>query len=38
VCGEPALVTAAGKAEFPILLPLARMRGGDARDFLEKAT
>jgi putative hemolysin len=38
VCGEPALVTAAGSAEFPILLPLARMRGGDARDFLAKAT
>ncbi len=38
VCGEPALVTETGAAEFPLLLPLARMRGGDARDFLAKAT
>jgi putative hemolysin len=38
VCGEPALVPETGSAEFPILLPLARMQGGDARDFLAKAT
>ncbi|MGZ5035166.1 MAG: GNAT family N-acetyltransferase [Usitatibacter sp.] len=38
VCGEPALAAESGTAEFPILLPLARMRGGDARDFLAKAT
>jgi putative hemolysin len=38
VCGEPALVPETGSAEFPILLPLARMRGIDARDFLAKAT
>jgi putative hemolysin len=38
VCGEPALVAETGSAEFPVLLPLARMRGGDARDFLAKAT
>jgi putative hemolysin len=38
VCGEPALVSETGSAEFPILLALARMRGGDARDFLAKAT
>ena len=38
VCGEPALVPETGTAEFPLLLPLARMRGGDARDFLAKAT
>lgn len=38
VCGEPALVTQSGSADFPILLPLARMQGGDARDFLAKAT
>ncbi|HEX7606234.1 MAG TPA: GNAT family N-acyltransferase [Usitatibacter sp.] len=38
VCGEPALVAETDSAQFPILLPLARMRGGDARDFLAKAT
>jgi putative hemolysin len=38
VCGEPALVRSEGMAEFPILLPLARMQGRDARDFLAKAT
>jgi putative hemolysin len=38
VCGEPALIAETGNAEFPVLLPLARMRGGDARDFLARAT
>jgi putative hemolysin len=38
VCGEPALATESARADFPILLPLARKRGGDARDFLARAT
>ena len=38
VCGEPALNRERGSAEFPILLPLARMQGRDTRDFLAKAT
>jgi putative hemolysin len=38
VCGEPALNRTQGTADFPILLPLARMQGRDARDFLAKAT
>lgn len=38
VCGEPALNREQGSAEFPILLPLARMQGRDTRDFLAKAT
>ena len=38
VCGEPALNRNEGTADFPILLPLARMQGRDARDFLAKAT
>jgi putative hemolysin len=38
VCGEPALVAGTGSAQFPMLLPLARMQGREARDFLAKAT
>jgi putative hemolysin len=38
VCGEPALNRVEGTADFPILLPLARMQGRDTRDFLAKAT
>ena len=38
VCGEPALNRIEGTADFPILMPLARMQGRDARDFLAKAT
>jgi len=38
VCGEPALNRVEGTADFPILMPLARMQGRDTRDFLAKAT
>lgn len=38
VCGEPALVREHGCGDFPLLLPLARMHGPDARDFVEKAS
>jgi putative hemolysin len=38
VCGEPALVRDHGCADFPLLLPLARMQGREARDFVEKAS
>jgi putative hemolysin len=38
VCGEPALNRHQGTADFPILMPLARMQGRDTRDFLAKAT
>ena len=38
VCGEPALNRIEGTADFPVLMPLARMQGRDARDFLARAT
>jgi putative hemolysin len=37
VCGEPAIVREQGCADFPLLLPLMRMQGREARDFLDKA-
>jgi putative hemolysin len=37
VCGEPALIREHACADFPLLLPLARMQGREARSFLEKA-
>lgn len=36
-CGEPALVRPHACADFPLLLPLARMQGREARTFLSKA-
>ena len=38
VCGEPAVIPEAGTADFPVLMPLARMQGRDARHFLARAT
>jgi putative hemolysin len=37
ICGEPAWDREFDRADFPILLPLARMRGRFARHFLAKA-
>jgi putative hemolysin len=37
VCGEPAHLLDTATAEFPILLPLARMQGRHARSFLAQA-
>lgn len=36
VCGEPALVREHGSADFPMLLTLARMQDGAAREFVDK--
>lgn len=38
ICGEPALVPERDRAEFPVLLPLARMQSREARRFLAQAT
>ncbi len=38
ICGEPAWDRASDRADFPLLLPLARMRGRFARHFLAKAS
>jgi putative hemolysin len=37
ICGEPSRDLEFDRADFPILLPLARMRGRYARQFLSKA-
>jgi putative hemolysin len=37
LCGEPAHDVESGSANFPILVPLARMQGRDARRFLAQA-
>ena len=38
VCGEPAHRPEIAAAEFPVLLPLARMQGREAREFLARAS
>jgi putative hemolysin len=37
ICGEPAYAARSDEARFPVLLPLARMQGRDARQFLSRA-
>jgi putative hemolysin len=37
ICGEPALIAQHTRADFPVLLPLARMQGRHARRFLSQA-
>jgi putative hemolysin len=37
VCGEPAVMPRLAQAHFPVLLPLARMQGRQARQFLAQA-